>query len=959
MDALEIYKGLATDPDFSKLAYADQVAVRGELMNAIAQSDPEFQALQPQDQEEAFKRAVYRPPTLKDPKMSGEFAAMVNAADAGDETAKQQYNSLYATLDTGLNGGLIYALADKAVGAIQRAFFDAGVDISGPALGGAETNPLTRMSGTDDAVSTFQFMNSRKQLGMLDHVSGSDFARGVANFGNASVDFSTLGAGFSALNAGIATMPVVQGLLNGGKIARMTGNILIPLTAESIVGGVVGVGTQKLASMVENNSDIDPMKTFDALALNFGFGAAMNFVVGGVFRSPLLRMIGSGFKSVFGNKDLAALNTNAVVPDEATLAKMIDDISTSRTAAESIRAQLSPYQQAVQVYRDTIQDLRSKSASDFSEADSLIYSVYQTSRDMVVNPSPKGGFDMFYIKPKEGAHLVTELEYTHAPTLIEAYDVAGEHIARITKMNTASGLPENAAIQRYGDWLLKWNETKLGATIGAETAQKSIVPGRIGIGDRPMIGVDELALIQPDSGVTPIRVRAGFEPEMVARLQNHQQALSYDDMRMMTADASAPNAVILAKNILDVSESIMKEEGLGSIVAARTKGYDTLRIMADDGTIMGYASLVPGNLKILASEVSAQGKMMSSKVSGEAKTALSVGAMEGNIRGTVHETLEAAHVADNEGLLVRHVMSITDDVIEPQAVKAYAKMLTGNSAVHTDVKLTASKEVSVKFENGVLQIEVPNVKLVGQERITFAKELTEKLRGSGALRALPTGPQRVMRDLQAVQNKGPDAIAKTFLMDKTNGVWSSKFLGDVLKKELNTTLQQLPDGSYSIVLAGKTVSGSLTEIWMAAKPYLASPKGIKDALAQQGIKLLNRKGELWAKTADGQEFQFNSYAEAAEHFGVSTALLPSQYRPSFVELDPNSAGITVYSESAGIRMSKADALELLNSFANDAPVEKVIVAKAGDGFATYLKQDSTVSFIDSRSKTKLLFKNFE
>lgn len=947
MDPISAYKSLNTDPEFAKLSYEDQISVRQRLAQSVAASDPEFQLLGSAEQEAAMKRMVVAPPVTLNPEFQKQIRNLMQQAEAGNTSAQEEYDMLYAELDTSLHGGLINSIGQKVNSAIGKALNDQFI----------QRNPSLAVANTEDAAKVFQYLNAREQVGMPSfRKSSSDVASTIQKFAGGAMDFAALTPMFQGIAAGTSSIPIVQSLANGGRGAQLVGKVLAPLTTESIAAGLAGIGTMKLGSMMTSNPDADPMKDVQSFALNFGFGAAMNFAISGAMRTIVPHAI-SAIKSVFGRKDLSALGAAAQM-DEAQLAAAIDEAGTSHTVNKVLKAPLSDYQNAQIAMRDEVARIGKLNPTTLNDSEKLIYSVFQSSHDMTIRPMANGGFEMYYTKPVAGEHLTANLEKFTAKNILEATDEAAKHLAAIAKREPTSGAIQNPAVEQYGAWLVRWNETAQAATRVAEASQKTAgAAGRTGLQNRPIISTDELAAITPGSGIQAIKLRAGFEPEMVQRLANQKQMLVYDDLQRFSPDAANPNAVMLSSKMLTVSESVTQRDGLGNIIQARAQGYDALRLVDDSGNTTGFVPLVPNNLKVLVPEVSEKGMLMSTSRGGMAQRPLTEGSMIGEIRGDIKKNISAAEAGENEGLLIQQVMDMTADRIDPAAVRAYSKMLTGNSAVNTDVRFTTEKVPSVKYENGILKIEVPEAKLVGQDRVTFARELTKQLQMSEAMKGLPTGPQRVQRGLMQLRGKTPDAIERLFVADKTHGIWSTNFLRDVLKSELNADLKAVSPGVYSAQIAGTEVTGSLTDIWTAAKPFVASPKAVKDELLQVGVKLVQRNGKLVAKTSSNQEFEFNTMMEAAEHFGVDTGKLPSAYRPSFVEIDPTSNNVQLYAESATIKLGKQQAFELLNSFERNEPINRVTISKAGDGFASYLDTENVVKFVDAKSKTSMVFKN--
>ena len=955
------------DPDFAKLSFAEQAQTRSAFVQDMLANDPEAAALDDSSKKQVADALVFAPPATQDPAYQKEMRDLLARADAGDDKAKSQYAGVYQALDLSLNGGLLTAVAFKGTAMISKALNiqPAG----GPTLYDA--------AGTDDAEKMFQYMNARREVGLSDYIDfkapelsgiaafregemfgNPETVRQVLRFASGAADYVPLNSAFAAVGDAVRATKPVAALINATRSARVIGDVVLPLLAESGAAGATGVGLGKLTEVINNNMSADPETDMRAMGINFGIGAASNFLLGMVFRAPLIHMIAGG-KATYGTADLAALGIDTKIQPKSEIDKMIAESATTKGVDPAVLEPLSDFNNARNAYRDSIARLSTVKRSELTPLEALQQDVWQTTHDLVIVPNKTSGIDIIY--PKQVGNEIHIVGGT-ARTVLDAYDIAAQHVTEQTVINPKTGRPENGAIEFFGQDLLNWHSNRVAAGVAAEVAQNSAgVAKRVKIGDRPLISADELAKLSPETGVTPIAVDAHFDGEMLQRLAEHEQIVTYDDLQAFSpSGATAPNAVILAKNIQKIDSAIMDEPGVEKLIALRLKGIDTLQLINKaDGATVGFVPLVRDNLKVIVPAVSTEGLLLKGAGKAIAARPLAPGAMIASMTRTVDEVVPASILRDNDQLVVQHVMSMTaGDKIDTQAVSTYAKLLTGNATVKTAIVYGEGKLPSVTYHDGQLDITIPNSKLVGVERTNFAKALTAQLRDSGAMTGLKTAPQRIATQLQAAQNQGPDVIEKLFAVDKTKGVWSSKMLGDVLQGELQAPLTQLPNGSYSTTLGGTTVTGTLTDIWKASKPFLADPKGVRDALAVQGVNLRLRNGKLHATTADAIEYEFTSYADAAEQFGIDSALLPNKYRPSFIEIAPNSNDITVYAEQQTVRLGKQDALRLIDSFTSDKPIEKVTLAKLSEGFASYVKQgDAAIAFIDPRSKTALRFAN--
>ena len=970
MNPVEAYQNLDTDPKFASLSYSDQVQVRQQLVQQITANDQNFAQLPDSDRDAVLKNLVYAPPVTLNPQYGKLLKDNIAAADAGDEDAKHLYSKLYNSLDEGLNCGLIPAIAHKASTAIGEGMAVAGIRESSQQL-------MLDAAGSEDAAKLFQYMNTRKELGLSDYsdyqapeeavaahamlgeLGSAEGVRNINRFVSGSLDFVATSQVFSGINAGIRGLPLVKAIIEGGsKPAQVGAGVVLPLLGESVAAGAAGVADQKLTSVITNNISADPTQDFNTMALSFGFGAAMNFALGAIFRAPLVHAIAAG-KAVFDPRDLAALGPDQTMPTPEQLNAAIDELGTSRTAAPVLKERLSNYQRAVMNYRDALHDIAKIEPTKLSPEQQLMLQASNSSHDIVIAPKGDGTIDMFYMKPREGAHNLTDLEHYNAPTIMDAYDTVAAHIQKLARIDPETGVPKNGTVSYYGRQLLQWQKIATLGTQAAEAAQELKIPDRVTLSDRPYISADEVGKLSQSGIVRPIRVEAGYDSEMLSNIVAHKQALTYADMHVFPAGTENINSVLLATNVLDVSAEMIPKFGVNDILHARLDGYDTVRFTDDSGAAVGYAPLVPNNLKVLVTHVDDAGAVLDTITRAPIQKPMTAGAFSGSMRSTISTEISAAEAATNDKLLAQQAMSMTATKLEPSDVKTYAKMLTGNSAIETEVSFSSSKEPAVRYDNGKLKITVPEQQLVGQERVKFAQSLTSQLRDSGAMRALPTGPQRVMSKLIKLETKSADVIDKMFVADSSHGIWGSRTLGNMLKRELGGTLIENADGTYTAKFGGISASGTLQDIWKSIKPQLASPKGVTDALLQEGIKLRTTADGVVATTLDKQVFSFPSYKAAAEHFGVDTAILPAEYRPKFVEINPESNRIQVYAEDQGVHLGKAEAFQLLSQFASDTPIEKLTFRKAGNGFATYITKDSTVQFIDPASKTALRFKNLD
>jgi hypothetical protein len=119
-----IFSTLATDPEFAKLSYPDQVQARQILFQRQIATDPEFQSLAPPDQQAAASLLIDAPPVLEQ-QVSSDFATKARGVVAkmqlGDQNAISEAASL-AAWRAGTKAMLLPTVVAKGIDAVASLF---------------------------------------------------------------------------------------------------------------------------------------------------------------------------------------------------------------------------------------------------------------------------------------------------------------------------------------------------------------------------------------------------------------------------------------------------------------------------------------------------------------------------------------------------------------------------------------------------------------------------------------------------------------------------------------------------------------------------------------------------------------------------------------------------------------------------------------------------------------------
>jgi len=971
MDTAAIYNQLQSDPDFAALSYTEQVQVRDQLLRQGVQEDPTFSGLSADELTNVYKQLVYAPPSFKDPTIKGFVDQMTAARDSGAPGAQDNYDKMQSMLGEA-NGsmGLFIQGLDKVAGAIV------------PALRGNVDDPynqLLKQLNHPEAAKAWQWLNARDAVEGPRYSEAAKGVHDVANVVGNIGDFAASLGGSTALaftkTAAVApatffdvmrTAPFVQKGIETAttQAARTMFRTIIPAAMEgAFVAGPAGLGVGKAISALSNDPSTDPFNSFESFALNYGSGVAFN-VAGGLLMRELLPALGGALKGTFGRGIGVEKQT---LRSQQEIQSGIDTLINAEDVPQSLKAQLGPYQQALLSYRAELDKIGRTRPVDLTDEQKVYFGAQLGTPDAVIGRTSSGEYQVF--RAEKGADpTVVHLRQKTLPTL---YDVADEvarisnaRVQEIQKGLTPSDLMLAQKLKSGAPWLAGWHESNIGASNAFDAAQPKKAAGYIPTADRFYVGTNEVN--GNLKGFQAVPVKLPMSADRVGALQNGKGAVTYSDLSPMIPDESGSNGLMFVKNPLDVQVDVYAAQGPGSIFAARVRGYDSLRLIKPDGTTQAYVPLTPSNVKVLISQTDLRGHPVQT-VSTKMRPAKTAGIdLRASVQGSVDAKVSPMQLGENAPLMTDFMINRFQGQLRQADVQTAIASLRGIEPNQVRVKIIGTADTLPSGEtirvrtnaDGTVDIDVPASMTNKATTARFIRELTTKAglpTGKPGEKLAPTS-YAVLERLKNVKNADLDPMMK--IMEGRSGgtkIAGPATLSKMLKETLGVDLISNEDGSYSAMLRGQMIRGTLADIYRTARPDLVPEKAIQDQFDLLGAKV-HRNGQGVSVEMPGQSArQFKNLTEAAEQNGLDLNQLPSKYRPVFIELDPGSQQIQVYADTQTIRLGKADAFALFNSFADDAKIDSVKVMKAQSGLAALIEQPQQISVIDLATKTRMSF----
>lgn len=971
MDTASIYNQMQADPEFAKLTYAEQVEVRDRLIRQGVTDDPSFGSLDQAGLEEVYKRLVYAPPVFQNPAMKNLVTTLTAARDTGDSNAQNVYDNLVNRLGeaNGSMGFMVQAATKIASGAL------------GLVLGSQPQNPkdqITVALNNPEAAKAWQWVNARE---MVEGPRVSESARvihDVANVVGNIGDFAASVGGKVALAVGakgvmapatwfdtMRTVPfVAKGIETATtQAARTMFRTVLPAALEgAAIAGPAGVGVSKAISVLANDPSTDPFRSFEAFALNYGAGVAFN-VAGGLVMRELLPFLGGMAKNTFGRGIGVERQT---LRGQAEVQRDIDRLISAEDTPASLKAQLGPYQQALINYRAELDKIGRTKAADLTDEQQVYFGAQLGTPDVVIGKSGSG-YTIFTAE-KGVDPTVVHLRQRTVPTLYDAADeiakISEVRVQEVAKGLTPSDLMLAQKLQAGAPWLAKWHESNVGASRAFDAAQPTPPSGYIKTEDRFYVGTNEVN--GNLKGFQAIPVKLPVSADRFANLQAGKGAVTYSDLTPLTPDEAGANGLLFVKNAIDVPAQLYAERGPGSIFATRVQGYDTARLVNEDGTTRAYVPLTPSNVKVLVSQVNAKGQP-APQVKAAMKPSAEAGVdLRASVQGTVDTKISTTKLGENTPLMTDFMINRFQGELRASDVQVAVASLRGIEPGQVRVKVGGGRDTLATNEvlrvrtnpDGSVDVDVPGAMSNKATTARFIRELTAKVglpTGKPGEKLAPTS-YAVLERMKGVVKPELDPMMR-IMEGRASGtrIAGPKQLQAMLKKSLGVDLISNADGSYSAMIRGQLRTGTLADIYKAARPDLVPAKAIQDQFDLLGATVHRQGGRVTVKMLGQAERTYTNLHEAAEANGLDLNQLPSEYRPTFIELDPASGQIQVFAEAATVRLGKLDAFALFNSFAEDGKINAVSVLKAQKGLASLVETPTEIRIVDHATKTKLNF----
>lgn len=972
MDTASIYNQMQNDPDFAKLTYAEQVEVRDRLIRQGVTDDPSFSTLDQPGLEQVYKKLVYAPPVFERPEMKGLVDTLTAARDTGDPNAQNVYDSLVNRLGeaNGSMGFMTQAATKLASGALNIV------------IGAQPKNPMdqiTTMLNNPEAAKAWQWVNAREMVEGPRLSESAKVTHDVANVVGNIGDFAASVGGKVALAVGakgaiapatwfdtMRTVPfVAKGIETATtQAARTMFRTVLPAALEgAVIAGPAGVGVSKAISALANDPSTDPFRSFEAFALNYGAGVAFN-VAGGLVMRELLPFLGGMAKNVFGRGIGVEKQT---LRGQGEVQEGIDRLISAEDTPASLKAQLGPYQQALINYRAELDKIGRTKATDLTDEQQVFFGAQLATPDVVIGKA-KDGYTIFTAQ-KGTDPTVVNLRQKTVPTLYDAADeiarISEARVQDISKGLTPSDLMLAQKLQQGAPWLARWHESNVGASRAFDASQPTPSPaGFVKTEDRFYVGTNEVN--GKLKGFQAIPVKLPVSSDRFANLQAGKGAVTYSDLTPLTPDEAGANGILFVRNAIDVPVALYTERGPGSIFATRVQGYDTARLVNEDGTTRAYVPLTPSNVKVLVSQVDAQGKP-APQVRAAMKPSAEAGVdLRASVQGTVDTKITTTRLGENAPLMTDFMINRFQGELRAADVQTAVASLRGIEPSQVRVKVGSTKDALPNNEivrirtnpDGTIDIDVPASMSNKATTARFIRELTTKAglpTGKPGEKLAPTS-YAVLERMKGVVKPDLDPMMR-IMEGRASGtrIAGPKQLQAMLKKSLGVDLIANPNGSYSAMIRGQLRTGTLADIYKAARPDLVPAKAIQDQFDLLGATVHRQGGRVTVKMIGQAERSYANLHEAAEANGLDLNQLPSEYRPTFIELDPGSGQIQVFAEQATVRLGKLDAFALFNSFAEDAKINSVSVIKSQKGLASLVETPTEIRIVDQATKTKLNF----
>jgi len=1013
MDFATTYNQMASDPEFAKLSYQDQISVRSALFNESVAADPELSKFGESDLRKIYTSAVYAPPALTNPQLSEQFNKMIAGVDAGDTANTDKYWAMNNALWMANNGSFFSGLGTNIVAAGSRMMAQPGDDQLGVGV-----------VGTPDEAKIWQYMNVRDALGETASMDdGTKNLRSVLGFTMALADWIPFSAAATSIVKGGVMLGAKLGVAGLGTLGGAASEIAMPMLAakglteviaaspkmmqmanvartwgaktlaETILPNVIGgaavsatIGNMAMSalSQLNENPELNPYSSVGNFATNFGIGVALDVATGMATRH-ILPGLAAKLKGM--SIQLPGLSRKV---DQADFSQATKNLAETLGVEPTQINLQSSYQRAHIDYSARLASIGDKLPTQMTDEDRLYMGTHLTSRDITIGRTDDGGYDIYgYLNPGKD---ISELTHKYAPTLADANDIVSNELLRRMNIdpNGKYGMPAYLAqlnkdipddAKRYGLWLFNWQAARtMPSRLAAELSGKADDTKYLQVANRPWISYDELSAIQanpksPDL-ITPIPIRTALGEDNTARLLAGKQAFTYSDISTPFTNAgSEGNAVILANKIVDVplEQWNLSQGQLGvslRLGTAAEAGADTVRLIKADGSIAGYVPLAPDNIKILVPEVNASGKIPAKGTRLAAPAGVSTrDSMFGGISAHINTEISYRNIGANPSLLAQYAIQKFSGNLRTDELQLFVKSLIARSDIPINVRysplenaVTGGRSVELKHTTDGIDLYVPSKLSSPEAVLQFTRQLTSdlsklKLKGTNGLPASLSPDQ-----LNAYAYKMD--ISHPFFKvlesgDKTQRIANFEMMKRILDTELKAELRDLGNGQFSTTLGGQTITGPLSEIWRQVKPAMLSPVTVTNALAERGIKLKRTGDNLTATTLDGKKMIYGSYSEAAIMNGLDTNKLPAKYRPQFVETNATDDGVHISADMATIKMTPKDALKFLSGF-NDANSPQAIeLIKAKGGIASLIEHPDRITLKDSATNSSLSFASID
>ena len=982
MDYSKAFQSMQNDPDFKKLAYTDQVAARQQLFAAAQTDDPQFKTLNDADQRSIYAQTVFSPPALQDPVMQQQFSDFMSKVDAGDPKALVLHDGMYFNMKAANSGSLIGRLVGTA-GNIGMGLGEAVQGISAP-------NPVN----TPDEHNIWQYLNVRDALGNNPNKSLQG-ATNVTNFGLQLADWVPIGniatsLAKGAIGAGAAlgvkgaqalsvaaegadsladivrAAPKFQELAatatNFGQRALF--NTILPhAIAGAATMGAVGLPYMKMMADINQTPEADPYSSAGAFAANMGLGMAMDVGVGFLTRD-ILPAAWNMVKGLFTK--LSGTGTNLANPEE--LQNAIQDFSTGQDVGAPLQAQFNEFQQARNQHGIEVNRIGNLHPQDLTDEDRLILGAHVGSQDITIDPQDDGSYNIFHLAPTS---TIADLKTAHAPSLPDAYDTVAETLKSHAELQQSVPLETQAHVP----WIFNWEE----AGNGPSRAVDGILPhagteGKIALQDRPYIGANELDHLNGPGAkdaagnVAAIPIRMEMSSDGIDRLNNGQQAFSYNDiLKPMQPDPVNANAAMLSRNVLDMPTDAWNQGGNALAIRARMNGYDTIRLTNPDNTTAGLVPLSPNSLKMLVDNVDhITGKPVD--LAATVPSSVTRDAMTASVSYKIARELPFTGLSDNPKLLTQFAAQKFGKSLDPADVKLFIQSAMGRNDVPIHIRQAAFADTidqnnPLKFsydKKSGIDAFVPNGLSNPASTLRFTNQLVDELgalRRQGVLAEPGLGPSKLQGVLRNVDENHPFfKIMQS--SDNNQQIAGESWMRNILQSEFQANLVRTEPGKYVTQIGQNSYSGSLSDIYQSVWPGLVPPSAIRESAAEMGMSIKQSGGDILASDAQGNVAKYSSYADLAEKSGINTNLLPSKYRPTFIELTPDNT-VRINAEQGTISMGKKDALLFLNSFRGGDDIKSIELIQKPGGMASLITTPDVIQFKDSATNSKLNFATME